>query len=119
MRFTFDGQEYQIEFSRALREGRAPGAPEFLKIKTPTGVEMVENTTFTFPYTSVRIMVVDLKMHRRDWKCYRTATVGCHHAEKGGFSPEIGRKRALTDVGRTLTREFRTQMWLAYHTRKD
>ena len=94
MRFTVDGRTYAIDFQRDYRsrdhyeevaEEQADGTVKLVTVKT--------TVKSTYPYTTVKILEVDDTIPRKDWKVYRTYTVGCATSDR--FSPEAGRKAAL------------------------
>lgn len=104
MKFEFDGKLYTIEFSRKQRE--------YVRHDPKTGLD--HSYESTYPYTTATIVESDPK-RPLDKKSFRTATVGCYHADK--FNLEKGRIRALRLITITLPLAMKPLMWKAYHDR--
>lgn len=114
MRFTHEGRTYVIEFRR--------------QYGIPVGQQGVGRKPIPRPYTTARLLEVtgDGPTERT---LVRTYTVGCAHRDAP--NNELGRKAALTAalydaptkgggtpvLGAPLTKDFRTAVWLAYHSR--
>ena len=103
MRFEYSGTTYQIEFQRERQ----------LRRDSLTN----EDIETTHPSTTARILVVDDGKPAKEWKVYRSWTVGCYHRDR--FTTEQGRLYALRAIskGNSLPREFKARMWDAYITR--
>ena len=107
MLFDFGGHTYAIDFKREHRE-------------------RYDGSLSRYPYTTANIhRIDDPKLPTEKNPVFRTYTVGCSHRDR--FSFEAGRKAALTmaiydapdgdpKYG-ALTKEFRTAVWTAYHSR--
>ena len=125
MKFTWDGQEYEIEFERYLKVIRQKTKPT---ASTPSEEFSFDSTN---PYTTARVF----RLTEAGKELVRGYTVGCHHRERRrSISHEAGRKAALRMAlydapieksngsgeaiqGKPLTREFRAAVWAAYHGR--
>ncbi len=109
MRFSYEGQDFSIEFERQNRE-----------VKYEDGSSHGVRAPSTKPHTTVRLIITPPTIEgvvSAGHIVFRTATVGCWHKDR--FSLEKGRIHALRAVGRTLTKGFRTAMWAAYTNRKQ
>jgi hypothetical protein len=102
MRFTFDGSDYAIEFSRYYRE----------ILRYVGGKRKTVQTRY--PYTTVNLVRF---LPEGGVVVHRTYTVGCHHTD--AFSLEEGRKSALRMMtkGNSLGTAFKQAIWSAYLTR--
>ena len=112
MKFTYEGQQYLIEFCRErynLRKfDKGNDYPFQLVIKSK------------HPYTTVNIMLMEeprSATSKGKVSVYRSATVGCYHKDR--YTHEQGRITALREVGRTLPKEFKGAMWDAYRNRRE
>lgn len=119
MKFTYAGKDYLIEFSRDYRvrdlirheESVDPTTGEVIVTKT------VVKLKSTYPYTTAMIVEVDSTKPRKEWKVYRSFTVGCAHFDK--FRVEDGRLRALRALckGNSMTKTFKKELWKTYLNR--
>lgn len=110
MKFEYDGLSYVIDFERT---SRVPASSVFGLART---------------YTTARISKVT-GPGKTDREVVRSYTVG--HNPRDTFSYDAGRKAALTLalydaptksggaplMGSSLSKAFRTAVWLAYHNR--
>jgi hypothetical protein len=118
MKFEYDGVSYLIEFERTTKDRPAHLAYRVGLVKrVPKAVQ-----------TTARILKVTGPL-KTDRELFREYTVGHHFRDK--FSLEGGRKAALTMalydaptkgggkalMGKTLSKDFRTVVWNAYHNR--
>lgn len=115
MKFDYEGTSYLIEFER---QSKVPDGSVGVTPRRYTTAFLLKVTHGTFkdmPFTTREVV--------------RTYTVGCNHKEQ--FNYELGRKYALALalydaptkgggaplMGAPLTKEFRTAVWKAYHSR--
>lgn len=124
MKFTFDGENYVIEFARATKErpahvqkNRRPDEGPRRSVVTTARILRVVNET----------LVGGIKASGK--QIVREATVSHYHKDR--FTLDGGRKAALALamydaptkgggaplLGKPLTKEFRTAVWEAYHDR--
>jgi hypothetical protein len=124
MKFDYEGVSYLIEFERSHRVLQRQVVDQY-------GVEKVNRIDSKFPYTTARLFKVT-GPGKTDRELVREYTVGC--AVSDNYSLDGGRKAALAmalydaptkDGGPSvmassvLTKEFRTAVWNAYHSRSD
>jgi hypothetical protein len=108
MRFTFEGREYVLEFSRAYKQVKVVKQKKELTVRSE------------YPYTTATLYQVnEAAPHQRSFVTF--ATVGCAPFEQ--FSHAAGRLLALQDLSIKLrkllkySKEFNTALWQAYTNR--
>ena len=101
MRFTFNGEQYALEFKRIPREFTDPR----------DGLRKLSAK----PYTTVNLLQFD--GNGQNPAIFRTGTVGCWWRDN--YSLEKGRLGAmkLMTKGNSLSKEFKQAVWLAYFNR--
>lgn len=109
-RFTFDGREYELNFTRDY-----PKIDKFMGNEPITGEPIFERGFSTKPYTTVRILEVDGSVPRAKWLTYRMATAGCWHRDN--HHKERGRVHALHLVMKTIPRGMWGPIWDTYNRR--
>lgn len=108
MRFTFEGRVYEITFKRHHSNVFVPDT-------WSKHVKRVRKSQF--PYTTVKILVVDESSPAKDWGVFRTGTVGCWFRDK--FNHENGRLNALKFMtkGNSMSKDMKSAVWDAYMSR--
>lgn len=118
MKFNHEGTDYLIEFERSTRP-RPTHVQNARKMRDPIKMQVV---------TTARILKIT-GPEKADKEVVREYSVAHHYKDK--LCHETGRKYALTlamydaptkgggkpVLGNTLTKEFRTKVWNAYHNR--
>ena len=118
MRFTYENQMFLIEFERQHKERPAHVQPK--RLGETHSKKSVQTTAKIYKITGPG---------KTDREVFREYTVGHYYKDK--FTFEGGRKAALTMalydaptkyggaalMGQTLTKDFRTAVWVAYHNR--